>query len=68
MKTLNNLTLNDILGGHGVNCKYKGFTILYHNGYINIYRNDHNINSFVFTSSNIGELKTKIKNEINSML
>lgn len=66
MKTLNEMTLNDILGGCGVHCKYKDFIILYCRGYVTLYykNKDNYINSFMTYSNNIGKIKNEIKNEI----
>lgn len=64
MKTLNTITLNDILSGGAVNCKYRGFTVLYHNGNVSIYYKNKYINGFIITSKNISEIKTRITKEI----
>ena len=64
MKTLNKITLNDILSGGAVNCKYKGFIILYHNGNVSIYFKTKYINGFIVTSKNISEIKTRITREV----
>ena len=59
MKTLNEITLNDILSGSAVNCKYRGFTVLYHNGNVSIYFKTKYINGFIITSKNISEIKAR---------
>lgn len=64
MKTLNELTFNDISSGDVINAKYRGFDILYHNGNISIYYKNKYINGLILKSNNISEIKTCIANEI----
>lgn len=64
MKILNEITLNDILSSSAVNCKYRGFTVLYHNGNVSIYFKTKYINGFIITSKNISEIKKCISKEV----
>ena len=64
MKTLNNITYDDLFSPCGVTCKYKGFTILIHNGYFEIKYNKREIDGGCLYSNTIGKIKNEIKNVI----
>ena len=65
MKTLNTINYDDLFGGCGCICTYKGFTILIHNGYFTIKYNNHEINGGCLYSNTIGKIKNEIKNICN---
>ena len=67
MKKLNAVILNDLFNPCGFKANYKGFTALYCNGYITVYKNEKTITSFTCSGKNIKDIKKTIKDRINAM-
>ena len=64
MKTLNNITYNDLYSACGATCTYKNFTVLIQNGYYTIKLNKKYVDGGCLYSNTIGKIKNEIKNEI----
>lgn len=69
MKTLNSLTLHDILSsGFNVTVKYKNYFIVYHSGYVTIYNKKKEYqNCYILNVMNysLTEWKKIIKSSVN---
>ena len=69
MKTLNRITLNELLDGVATRCTYKKYTVIYQNGYITVFK-DKYITSFTCSLSafTLAQFKARVKEEINKAI
>lgn len=63
MKKLNTVTFSDIV--NGFECSYKKFVVTFYKGYVNVFYNGKNIDTFMCTTLEVSALKNKIKFECN---